>query len=69
VLLDLCYVEDAAAQVDLNLVMTSAGQFIEIQSTGEEASFTQTQLTSMIELGKAGVQQLLATQQAALALA
>ena len=68
-LLDLCYVEDAAAQVDLNLVMTSAGQFIEIQSTGEEASFTQTQLTSMIELGKAGVQQLLATQQAALALA
>jgi ribonuclease PH len=66
-LLDLCYVEDAAAQVDLNLVMTAPGEFIELQSTGEEASFTQAQLESMIQLGKAGIQGLLAAQRAALA--
>src|SRR5438270_5029041 len=39
VLLDLCYVEDAAAQVDMNIVMTEAGEFIELQGTGEEATF------------------------------
>ena len=66
VLLDLCYVEDTAAQVDLNLVMTARGEFIELQSTGEEATFSQTQLATMIELGKTGIQGLLAAQQAAL---
>jgi ribonuclease PH len=66
VLLDLCYAEDAAAQVDLNLVMTAPGEFIELQSAGEEASFTQAQLEAMIELGKTGVQGLLAAQRVAL---
>jgi ribonuclease PH len=65
-LLDLCYAEDAAAQVDMNLVMTSQGEFIELQSTGEEATFDQSQLLAMIDLGRCGVEQLLRAQQTAL---
>ena len=66
-LLDLCYTEDAAATVDLNVVMNAAGEFIEIQGTGEEASFTESQLKEMLALGRAGIHDLLAAQQAALA--
>jgi ribonuclease PH len=66
-LLDLCYTEDAAAEVDLNLVMTSAGEFIELQGTGEEATFSETQLEEMLVLGKAGVGELLDLQRGALA--
>ena len=40
-LLDLCYAEDVAAAVDMNLVMNSAGEFIELQGSGEEATFTE----------------------------
>jgi ribonuclease PH len=65
-LLDLCYTEDAAAEVDLNLVMNSAGEFIELQGTGEEATFSEAQLAEMLVLGKTGVGELLAAQQAAL---
>jgi ribonuclease PH len=65
-LLDLCYTEDAAAAVDLNLVMNAAGEFIELQGTGEEATFSESQLAAMLTLGKAGIQELLAAQQAAL---
>ena len=66
-LLDLCYTEDAGAQVDLNLVMDSAGEFIELQGTGEEATFSQAQLADMLALGKSGIGALLAIQQAGLA--
>ncbi len=66
-LLDLCYTEDAAAEVDLNLVMNSAGEFIELQGTGEEATFSDGQLNEMLALGKAGIGFLLGAQQAALA--
>jgi ribonuclease PH len=66
-LLDLCYVEDAAAAVDLNLVMNAAGEFIELQGTGEEATFSESQLADMLALGKAGIRELLAAQQATLA--
>jgi ribonuclease PH len=66
-LLDLCYTEDAGAEVDLNLVMDDAGEFIELQGTGEEATFSQTQLADMLALGKDGIQMLLAAQQTALA--
>jgi ribonuclease PH len=66
-LLDLCYTEDAAASVDLNLVMNARGEFIELQASGEEATFSESQLADLIELGKAGISQLLAAQQAALA--
>ncbi len=65
-LLDLCYTEDAAAEVDLNLVMDSAGEFIELQGTGEEATFSEAQLAEMLALGKTGVQELLALQKTAL---
>lgn len=65
-MLDLCYTEDAAAAVDLNLVMNSAGEFIEIQGSGEEATFSETELASLLALGKAGVQQLLQLQNQAL---
>ncbi len=66
-LLDLCYVEDAAAAVDLNLVMNAAGEFIELQGTGEEATFSESQLAALLALGKAGIGELLAAQQTALA--
>jgi len=66
VVLDLCYVEDAAAQVDLNIAMTEAGDFIELQGTGEEATFNDSQLNEMLALGKAGIRQLLQAQKAAL---
>jgi ribonuclease PH len=66
-LLDLCYTEDAAAAVDLNLVMNAAGEFIELQGTGEEATFSEAQLADLLALGKAGIRELLVAQQAALA--
>jgi ribonuclease PH len=66
-LLDLCYTEDVAAAVDLNLVMNSAGEFIEVQGTGEEATFTEAQLADLLALGKAGIRELLAAQEKALA--
>jgi ribonuclease PH len=65
-ILDLCYVEDAAAEVDLNIVMNSAGEFIELQGTGEEASFSEAQMAEMLTLGKAGIRTLLQAQQEAL---
>jgi len=64
--LDLSYVEDAAAAVDMNLVMNAEGEFIELQGTGEEASYTEQQLAAMLALGKSGISQLLRSQQAAL---
>ncbi|HVV01373.1 MAG TPA: ribonuclease PH [Verrucomicrobiae bacterium] len=66
-MLDLCYVEDAAAEVDLNLVMNASGQIIELQGTGEEATFSEAQLSEMLALGKLGIQELLQAQKAALA--
>ena len=65
-LLDLCYTEDAAAAVDLNLVMTSAGAFIELQGTGEEATFSEAQLADLLSLGKGGIRDLLIAQREAL---
>jgi ribonuclease PH len=66
-LLDLCYVEDAAAEVDLNLVMTAGGKFVEVQGSGEESTFTEEQLHAMLKLGRQGIQQLVKAQEAALA--
>ena len=66
-LLDLCYTEDAAAEVDMNLVMNSAGEFIELQGSGEESTFSEAQLAALLSLGKPGIRQLLLAQQAALA--
>ena len=61
-LLDLEYVEDKDAEVDMNLVMTGAGQFIEVQGTGEEATFTRSQLDRLLKLGKLGIDAITAIQ-------
>jgi ribonuclease PH len=65
-LLDLCYAEDLFAAVDLNLVMNSAGEFIEVQGMGEESAFSEKQLNDLLALGKAGIRELLAAQEKAL---
>jgi len=65
-LLDLCYVEDAAAEVDMNLVMTATGHFIEIQGSGEETTFDSAQLDAMLALGRKGIDQLFELQKLAL---
>jgi len=64
--LDLDYTEDAAAAVDMNVVMTGTGQFVEVQGTGEEATFSETQLSEMLALARSGVQQLSQIQSDAL---
>ena len=65
-LLDLNYAEDVKAAVDMNVVMTEAGQFVEVQGTGEEAPFTKEQLNALLQLGEKGIQKLIAAQKKAL---
>ncbi len=65
-LLDLCYVEDRDAIVDMNLVMTGSGQFIELQGTGEERPFTKEELTTLLTYGEKGIAALVAIQKQAL---
>jgi ribonuclease PH len=62
VLLDLDYLEDKDAEVDLNLVMTENMEFIELQASGEESTFDDTQLSKMIAYGKSGIQEILSKQ-------
>jgi ribonuclease PH len=64
--LDLEYVEDRDADVDLNLVMTGSGKFIEVQGSGEEATFSRAQLNALIDLGEAGIRAITAEQKRAL---
>jgi ribonuclease PH len=61
-LVDLNYEEDKAALVDFNLVATESGEFVEIQGSGEEATFTQSQLEEMLALGRKGISQLIVAQ-------
>ena len=61
-LLDLNYEEDSSADVDMNLVMTGAGQFVEVQATGEKGSFGDEHLASLIAYGKSGVTALVELQ-------
>ena len=65
-LLDLTYQEDSSCQVDMNVVMTGSGRFIEIQGTGEEATFTDDDLASLLKLAKTGIKQLTEIQRKAL---
>ena len=65
-LLDLCYEEDSRADVDMNLVMTGSGKFIEVQATAEHQVYDDSQLQVMIGLGRAGIKSLLDKQQSAL---
>lgn len=60
--LDLFYQEDSSADVDMNLVMTGAGNLIEIQGTGEKAAFSRAQLNELLDLGEQGIRRLLQIQ-------
>jgi ribonuclease PH len=62
VMLDLCYQEDSNAEVDLNVVMTGTGKFVEIQGTAERIPFDQEALFQMVNLARQGIAQLLAQQ-------
>jgi ribonuclease PH len=61
-LLDLNYIEDKDAEVDFNIVMTGQGKFVEVQGTGEEATFTQEQLTGLIALAQKGLKEISSLQ-------
>ncbi|KYG36260.1 ribonuclease PH [Priestia endophytica] len=65
-ILDLNYEEDSNIEVDMNIVMTSKGQFVELQGTGEEATFSKEQFDEMLELASKGISDLVAVQKEAL---
>ena len=65
-LLDLCYAEDSQAKVDMNVVMTDRGEYIEIQGTGEESPFSKTELLELLDLGSKGCSKLHEIQKALL---
>lgn len=67
IILDLCYEEDFAADVDMNIVGTASGQFVEIQGTAEQGSFDFGQMSQMIELAQKGIRELVEIQKNALA--
>jgi ribonuclease PH len=65
-LLDLDYSEDVEAEVDMNVVMTGGGRFVEVQGTGEESTFTEEELSQMLALAKRGIAELREAQRTAL---
>jgi ribonuclease PH len=65
-IIDLNYEQDAAAEVDMNIVMTGKGRFVEIQGTGEEATFDEDDLNALLKLARRGVAQLRDVQKNAL---
>jgi len=67
VALDLCYAEDSIAEVDMNVVMTGAGKFIEVQGTAEESPFDRSQLDAMLQMAANGVRDLIVMQRKLLA--
>jgi ribonuclease PH len=60
--LDLAYVEDSKAQVDMNVVMTGAGRYVEVQGTGESVAFSEGELKALLKLARAGIKKVLAHQ-------
>jgi ribonuclease PH len=65
-LLDLCYEEDANADVDMNVVMTGAGRFVELQATAEKIAFDDDQLGDLLRMGRSGVRELIDLQSSVL---
>ncbi len=65
ILLDLDYVEDSSAEVDLNVVMTGNGRLVEVQATAEGAPFSREELDEMLEVGSLGIDEISAAQRAA----
>ena len=61
-MIDLCYEEDSSAQVDMNIVGTGNGEFVEIQGTGEEAPFSRKDLNELLDLGERGIKQIIQIQ-------
>ena len=66
-LLDLEYIEDSACDTDMNVVMTAAGHFVEVQGTAEGAAFSRVEMGQLLDLAEKGIQELVAMQRAALA--
>ena len=66
-IVDLNYDEDKLVAVDFNLVATEDGEFVEVQGSGEEATFAQSQLDEMLALGRKGIGELIAIQRTVLA--
>jgi ribonuclease PH len=67
VVLDLCYAEDSVAEVDMNVVMTGSGKYIEVQGTAEEKPFDRHHLDAMLQLAEGGIRDLIALQRKLLA--
>ena len=65
-MIDLCYEEDSTAQVDMNIIMTNTGEFVEVQGTGEERPFSRQDLNQLLELGEKGNKELIKKQREAL---
>ncbi|AYE34684.1 ribonuclease PH [Clostridium septicum] len=65
-IIDLCYEEDSNAMVDMNIVATDEGEFIEVQGTGEEAPFKRSELNELLDLAEKGVKQMIQIQKEAL---
>ena len=65
-MLDLCYEEDSAAEVDMNVIMTESGKIIEIQGTAEEKPFDRKQLNELLDLAECGLRQIFAIQRTVL---
>lgn len=65
-LLDICYTEDSQAIVDMNVVMTGAGHFVEVQGTGEQAPFSRREMEEMLALAEQGIRRLIEVQKEAL---
>jgi ribonuclease PH len=64
-MLDLCYEEDSRADVDMNVVMTGTGKFIEVQATAEHTPFDDTQMAALIALARGGIAQIIRIQKQA----
>jgi ribonuclease PH len=67
-LLDLEYVEDSACDTDMNVVMTGAGHFVEVQGTAEGAAFSRAEMDALLTLAEKGITELVAMQRQALGL-
>lgn len=65
-LLDLEYIEDSEAEVDMNVVMNSRGEFVEVQGTGEEATFSRDELNKLLDLAEGGIKTIIAIQNRAI---
>ncbi|MFZ3170593.1 MAG: ribonuclease PH [Carboxydocellales bacterium] len=67
-MLDLCYTEDSQAEVDMNVVMTKAGKFVEVQGTAEDAPFTREEMDGLLSLAEKGIRELIQIQETVLKL-